>query len=82
MTIKLIAFLLGLFILANISMAGGKLSVFFIQNGVERKLAWQCEELNECIEIFQNRIEEKGGCDPKVVKVVLERIHIPGIDDV
>ncbi|WP_428086194.1 hypothetical protein [Candidatus Thioglobus sp.] len=67
--------------LTSTAIAGGKLSVFFTQNNIERQLTWQCAEIDECIEILQSRIEENQGCDPKVFKIVLERVYIPGMDD-
>jgi hypothetical protein len=70
-----------LLILATQAAAGGRLSVFLNQNGIERKITWQCEDLEECIERLQSRIESKGECDLRVNKIVLERIHIPGLDD-
>jgi hypothetical protein len=70
-----------LILTSTFAMAGGKLSVFFMQNGVERLLTWQCAELDECLQILETRVESQGECDPKVTKIVLERIHIPGLDD-
>ncbi len=81
-TAKIFFLLFFAIISSNYAVAGGRLSVFFEQNGVERSIKWQCNEIDECIDILQQRIEEKGACDPKVIRIVLEKIYIPGIDDV
>lgn len=78
-TMKIV--LLLLISLTNPAIGGGKLSVYFDQNGIERQMVWQCSEIEDCFDIIQNRIEERGECDSKVNRVVLERVHIDGLDD-
>ncbi len=61
--------------------AGAKMTVHLEENQATKQVVFQCENLNECVERMQQRIEDKGGCDSRVKKVELERVYIPGLDD-
>ena len=78
---KKLTTLLLLLLLNTITLAGGKLTVYLEDNGVTESISWQCMDLTECAERIQNRLEDKDSCDPRVTKVILEKVHIPGLDD-
>ena len=65
----------------NLALAGAKLSIHLEENGATKTVVFQCEDLTECAERVKERIEDEGGCDPRVKKVVLESMYIPGLDD-
>ncbi|SMN12150.1 hypothetical protein SPBRAN_361 [uncultured Candidatus Thioglobus sp.] len=67
---------------SNFALAGAVLTIYLEENQITEKVVFQCEDLNECAERIQMRMESENGCDPRVKKVVLETVHIPGIDDV
>ncbi|SMN00364.1 hypothetical protein SPONN_1627 [uncultured Candidatus Thioglobus sp.] len=67
--------------LSNVIFAGATLTVYLEENQITEKVVFQCEDLNECAERVQARMESENGCDPRVKKVVIETVHIPGLDD-
>ncbi len=73
--------LITILFLANFTFAGARLTVYLEDNNITETVVFQCMNLNECAERIQERMESEGGCDPRVKKVVIETIHIPGIDD-
>ncbi|WP_157059375.1 hypothetical protein [Bathymodiolus septemdierum thioautotrophic gill symbiont] len=56
------------------------MTIYLEENEITEKIVFQCEDLNECAERIQMRMEA-GGCDPRVKKVEIETIFIPGMDD-
>lgn len=73
--------LITILLLANFAFAGARLVIHLEDNGITETVVFQCGDLNECAERVQERMESEGGCDPRVKKVVIETVHIPGIDD-
>lgn len=67
--------------LNNFAIAGAKLSIHLEENGASKIVVFQCVDLNECAERIVERMEDEGGCDPRVQKVVLEKAYIPGLDE-
>lgn len=61
--------------------AGAKMSIYLEENGASKTVVFQCEDLTECAQRIQNRMETEGGCDSRVKKVEFETIYIPGFDD-
>lgn len=78
---KTLTTLLLIFTLNTAIFAGAKMSIHLEENGATKTVIFQCEDLSECAQRIQTRMEEEGGCDPRVKKVVLESIYIPGLDD-
>jgi hypothetical protein len=72
---------LALLSLSNFAFSGARLVVYLEENEVTEMITFQCADLNECAERVQTRMESEGGCDPRGKKVVIETVHIPGIDD-
>ena len=68
--------------LSQFALASARMVVYLEENEVTEKVIFQCVDLNECAERIQERIESEGGCDPRVKKVEIETVHIPGMDDV
>ncbi len=78
---KTLTALLLTFTLSTTTFAGARMSIHLEENGATQTVVFQCEDLSECAERVQARMDEEGSCDPRVKKVVLETIHIPGLDD-
>lgn len=67
--------------LSQFIFASARMIIHLEENEVTEKVVFQCEDLNECAERIQERMESEGGCDPRVKKVEFETMFIPGMDD-
>ncbi len=76
----MIKILIIMLFMADFAFAGAKMTIHLEENQATKEVVFQCADLNECAERIQERMEE-GGCDPRVKKVVLETLYIPGFDD-
>ncbi len=67
--------------LSNAVFAGAKMIIHLEENQATKQVVFQCEDLDECAQRIQQRMESEGGCDPRVKKVEFETVYIPGLDD-
>lgn len=69
-------------LLKSFAFAGARMVIHLEENEITEQVVFQCEDLNECAERVQERMNSEGGCDPRVKKVEFEIIDIPGMDDI